>query len=98
MKARMLMRRKIIAEKKKEREKEEEKEGAPGEAKEANAVNFEDQSEKISELEQRLLEAQKEVVVQRRKAHNAESLVFTVEEKELENKVLKAEIKKLKHA
>jgi len=95
LKARMLMRRKILAEKKMEREKEQEKkEGAQGEEI-AEEVNYEDQSDRISELEQSLLEAKKVNLVQRRKAFNAESLV---EEKDLENKELKAEITKLKRA
>ena len=51
------------------------------------------QSDRISELEQRLLEAQKDCVVQRRKAHNAESKVFNVESKvfNAESKVFNAE-------
>ena len=78
-----------------EREKEQEKkEGAQGEEI-AEEVNYEDQSDRISELEQSLLEAKKVNLVQRRKAFNAESLV---EEKDLENKELKAEITKLKRA
>jgi hypothetical protein len=64
--------------------------------KKAEAVNLDD----YTELEQRLLEAQKDRVVQRRKAHNAESKVFNaeslVEEKELEIKELIAEVTKLK--
>jgi serine/threonine protein kinase len=105
LKARMLLRRKILAEKKREKEKEKEeekeqekKEGATGDEKKAKseAVNLED----YSELEQRLLESQKDCVVQRRKAHNAESKVFNaeslVEEKELEIKELIAENSKLK--
>jgi len=102
LKARMLARRKILAEKKKEKEKEKEQEKEKTEE-----VNYEDQSDRISELEQRLLEAQKENVLQRRKAHNAESKahnaeskVFNaeslVEEKELEIKELIAENSKLK--
>jgi len=73
--------------------------------KKAEAVNLDD----YFELEQRLLEAQKDCVVQRRKAHNAESKVFNaeskvfnaeslVEEKELEIKELTAENLKLKKA
>jgi len=90
LKARMLLRRKILAEKKREKEKDKEKEKEKEQEK-TEEVNYEDQSDRISELEQRLLESQKEVVVQRRKAFNAESLVFNaqslVEEKELEIKV-----------
>jgi len=96
LKARMLMRRKILAEKKKEKEKEQEQEEnelAPGEEK-AEEVSYEDQSEIISELEQRLLESQKNCLLLRRKAFNAESLF---EEKELENKELLAKITKLNH-
>ena len=101
LKARMLLRRKILAEKKKEKEKEkereqekeqeQEKEGTTGEEKKAEAVNLDD----YTELEQRLLEAQKDCVVQRRKVFNAESLV---EEKELEIKLLITENSKLKKA
>ena len=90
LKARMLARRKILAEKKKEKEKEKEQEKEKTEE-----VNYEDLSDRISELEQRLLEAQKENVLQRRQAFNAES---QIEEKELEIQQLVAENKKLKQA
>ena len=99
LKARMLLRRKILAEKKKEKEKEkereqekeqeQEKEGTTGEEKKAEAVNLDD----YTELEQRLLESQKDCIVSRRIAFNAES---QLEEARLENKELEAEITKLK--
>jgi len=88
----MLLRRKIIAEKKKEKEKEEkEKEENSGgaERKKAEAVNLDD----LSELEQKLFDAQKDCLVQKRKAFNAES---QLEEKDLEIALLVAEVKKLK--